>query len=74
MTDPVRLQGKMVAACPDGVPMIRWLDIRGRHLIFRPNQPSREHPLIPMELDDTSAGPILGQVVWSWSCFNVTGS
>ena len=62
--------GKMVAACPDGIPMIRWLDISGRHLIFRPNQPSREHPLIPMELDDSADGPILGQVVWSWSRFS----
>lgn len=72
ITDPQRLQGKMVAACPDGVPMIRWLDLSGRHLLFRPNQPSREHPLIPLKLDDSSAGPILGQVVWSWSCFNTT--
>jgi hypothetical protein len=51
--------------------MIRWLDISGRHLIFRPNQPSREHPLIPIELDDLAPSPILGQIVWSWSCFNV---
>ncbi|WP_435010472.1 helix-turn-helix domain-containing protein [Tundrisphaera lichenicola] len=68
--DPQRLQGKMVAASPDRVPMIRWLDLSGRHLIFRPNQPSREHPLIPMELDGMISGSILGQVVWSWSCFN----
>ncbi len=73
VTDPQRLQGKMVAARPDGVPMIRWLDLSGRHLIFRPNQPSREHPMIPMELDDSPESPILGQVVWSWSCFNATG-
>ena len=70
ITDPRRLQGKMVAARPDGDPIIRWLDIAGRHLIFRPNQPSREHPLIPTELDDSAPGPVLGQVVWSWSCFN----
>ncbi len=50
LTDPERLQGKMVAAAPDGVPIIRWLDLSGRHLIFRPNQPSRDHPLIPIEL------------------------
>jgi hypothetical protein len=72
VTDAQRLQGKMVAARPDGVPMIRWLDLTGRHLIFRPNQASREHPLIPMELDETAPSPIIGQVVWSWSCFNVT--
>ncbi len=70
ITDPQKLQGKMVAANPDGVPMIRWLDITGRHMIFRPNQASREHPLIPMEFDETAPSPILGQVVWSWSCFS----
>ena len=71
ITDPQRLQGKMVAARPDDVPVIRWLDLTGKHLIFRPNQASREHPLIPLELDETSPSPIIGQVVWSWSCFNV---
>ncbi len=70
VVDPHRLQGKMVAASPDGVPMIRWLDLTGRHLIFRPNLASRDHPLIPMEYDDTAPSPVLGQVVWSWSCFN----
>lgn len=70
VTDPDRLQGRMVAACPDGVPMIRWLDVSGRHLILRPNQPSREHTLIPIEVDGLAQGLILGQVVWSWSCFN----
>ena len=33
---------------------------------------AREHPLIPMELDESAPSPIIGQVVWSWSCFNVT--
>jgi hypothetical protein len=60
----------MVAACPEGVPMIRWLDVSGRHLILRPNQPTREHTLIPVEVDGLDQGLILGQVVWSWSCFN----
>jgi hypothetical protein len=71
VTDPQKLNGKMVAAKPDGVAMIRWLDISGRHMIFRPNQPGRDHPLIPTELEETGANPILGQVVWSWSCFSV---
>jgi Peptidase S24-like len=70
LTDCQRLQGKMVAASPHGTPIVRWLDISGRHLIFRPNQTSRDHPLIPMELDDSAESQILGQVVWSWSCFN----
>lgn len=70
LTDPQRLQGKMVAAMPDKVPIIRWLDLSGRHLIFRPNQQSREHPLIPLEYDSDQPSTILGQVVWSWSCFN----
>ena len=70
LTDPQRLQGKMVAAMPDVNPIIRWLDLSGRHLIFRPNQQSREHPLIPLEYDSSQPSTILGQVVWSWSCFN----
>lgn len=70
LTDPQRLQGKMVAAMPDDTPIIRWLDLSGRHLIFRPNQQSREHPLIPLEYDSAQPTTILGQVVWSWSCFN----
>lgn len=68
-TDPRRLQGRMVAASPEGVPVIRWLDISGRHMILRPNQPSREHPLIPIELDGPVRDLIIGQVVWSWSRF-----
>jgi Peptidase S24-like len=63
------LQGRMVAATYEGAPMIRWLDITGRHMILRPNQPSREHPLIPIELDNGSQHQIIGQVVWSWSRF-----
>ena len=69
ITDPLSLQGKMVAANPNGAPLIRWLDLSGRHLIFRPNQAGREYPLIPLELADTVPNPILGQIVWSWSCF-----
>jgi len=70
ITDPQQLQGKLVAAKPEGVPMVRWLEISGRHLILRPNQPTREHPLIPMELDPQEPSPIIGQVVWSWSRFS----
>jgi len=69
--DPRRLQGRLVAAVVEGKPMIRWLEVSGRHLILRPNYPTREHPLIPVELDgDQTTGPIVGQVVWSWSRFN----
>jgi SOS-response transcriptional repressor LexA len=58
----------MVAAAPDGQPVVRWLEVTGRHLILRPNQPNRDYPMIPIELDENE-NPILGQVVWSWSCF-----
>ncbi|SIN84570.1 hypothetical protein SAMN05444166_1239 [Singulisphaera sp. GP187] len=70
VTDPLLLQGKIVAACPEDVPMIRWLDLSGRHLLLRPNQLSREHPLVPVEVHSLASGVILGQVVWSWSRFN----
>ena len=45
------------------------LDVSGRHLILRPNQPGREFPIIPVENDSKAHAPILGQVVWSWSRF-----
>jgi hypothetical protein len=69
ITDPQLLQGRIVAACPEGNPMIRWLDISGRHLILRPNQPGRDHPMIPVELNSLDPKLIVGQVVWSWSRF-----
>jgi SOS-response transcriptional repressor LexA len=68
--DPTTLQGRMVAAMPvGGQPMIRWLDLAGRHVILRPNQPSQQFPLIPLEPGEGGRWPILGQVVWSWSRF-----
>jgi SOS-response transcriptional repressor LexA len=71
ITDPQVLQGRIVAAVAEGEPLIRWLDLSGRHLILRPNQPTREHPIIPIELDSkASLSYILGQVVWSWSKFS----
>lgn len=69
-TDIQALHGRMVAARPDGHPVIRWLDLSSRHMILRPNQPSPEHPLIPIELNGHSLDLILGQVVWSWSRFS----
>jgi hypothetical protein len=71
VSDPTQLQGRMVAACPDATPVIRWLEISGRHLILRPNQPSREFPMVPLEWDGKPTTRILGQVVWSWSRFGV---
>jgi hypothetical protein len=70
MCDPLLLQGRIVAAMPEGVPCVRWLDISGRHLILRPNQPSKDHTMIPVELDSFGDGLIIGQVVWSWSRFS----
>jgi SOS-response transcriptional repressor LexA len=72
VTDPSLLQGRLVAAGPDNQPVIRWLEISGRHLILRPNQPSRDFPMIPLEWNGKPGSPILGQVVWSWSRFSIT--
>lgn len=69
-TDPADLQGKIVAARHEGELMIRWLDGGGRHLILRPNQPDRAHPLVPIEIDAASPGFLVGRVVWSWSRFD----
>ena len=69
VTEPQKLHGQMVAACPDGVPIIRWLDVHGRHVILRPNLTSRDYPLIPIECDQDKCPALIGQVVWSWSRF-----
>jgi hypothetical protein len=70
LTNPIQLHGRIVAACPDGRPMIRWLEVSGRHVILRANQPGRDYPLVPLDLDDPQSVVILGQVVWSWSRFS----
>ena len=64
------LDGRMVAALVGSKPLIRWLDVSEDHLIFRPNQPSREYPMLPIVHEGDGLNPaILGQVVWSWSRF-----
>jgi SOS-response transcriptional repressor LexA len=70
MTDPQSLHGRIVAARPESEPVIRWLEISGRHMILRPNQQSREFPLIPVDLEDMGSSIIIGQGVWSWSRFS----
>ncbi|WP_435018679.1 S24 family peptidase [Tundrisphaera sp. TA3] len=66
-TDPRVLQGQIVAARPGGVPLIRWFDRSGGHLIFRPNQPGREFPAIPIESNNGGPSPLIGAVVFSWN-------
>ncbi len=67
--DPSTLAGRLAVACVEGNVIVRWLELSGRHLILRPNQVSREFPLIPFEFDDKNPSPIIGVVVWSWSRF-----
>ena len=70
VNDAVRLNGQIAAVRPGGhEPMIRWLEISGRHLILRPNQNGKDFPLIPIEYDGKSKNIIIGKVVWSWSRF-----
>jgi hypothetical protein len=70
ITDPHKLHGQIVAARPERVPMIRWLDLSGRHVILRPNQTNgRDFPLIPVDYNEADTQLIIGQVVWSWSRF-----
>jgi hypothetical protein len=69
LTDPSQLQGRIVLANPEGEPIVRWLEISGRHLILKPNQPGPAHPILPVEFEGKSSSVILGQVVWSWSRF-----
>jgi hypothetical protein len=70
IADPAELQGRIVAAAADGKTLIRWLEISGKHIILRPNHPSREHPILPVAWDGDGPSPILGRVVWSWSLFS----
>ena len=51
VTDPRKLHGQIVAARPESVPMIRWLDLSGRHVILPPNQTGRDFPLIPVDFE-----------------------
>ena len=69
VTDPRKLHGQIVAARPNGNPIIRWLEVSGRHVILRPNQTGKEFPLIPIEFDPNDSQLVVGQVVWSWSRF-----
>ncbi|WZO96151.1 S24 family peptidase [Isosphaeraceae bacterium EP7] len=70
VTDPLALKGRMVAAVIDGESMVRWLDVSGRHVMFRPNQQKPDYPIYPLPLDHIPPRTIIGQVVWSWSRFN----
>ncbi len=73
VVDPLKLDGQIVAARPDNQgPMIRWLDVSGRHVILRPNQSGKDFPLIPVEYDANNKHLVIGQVVWSWSRFGST--
>lgn len=67
--DPARLAGRLVVACLNGQVMARRLELSGRHAIFRPNVPDRDHPIVPIELNVQVADLIVGQVVWSWCRF-----
>jgi SOS-response transcriptional repressor LexA len=70
VNDPLKLNGQIAAVRPaDHMPMIRWLDISGRHVILRPNHNGKDFPLIPIEYDAKSKSMIIGKVVWSWSRF-----
>ena len=69
VTDPLQLNGQLVAVRPNNEPMIRWLDVSGRHIILRSNQNSKEFPLIPSEYNGRDNQLVIGQVVWSWSRF-----
>ena len=73
VTDPLKLTGQIAAVCPaDHEPMIRWLDMSGRHVLLRSNQTGKDYPLIPIEYDSKNKNMIIGKVVWAWSRFGST--
>lgn len=63
------LNGKLVAARVDEDVVVRWLEVSGRHVILRPNQPGPRYTTVALEHTTDAEGPVLGQVVWSWSRF-----
>ena len=68
--NPLQLHGRIVAACPDGRPMIRWVEVSGHHLILRANKQGHNFPLVLIDLEGPGPMCILGQVVCSWSWFS----
>jgi Peptidase S24-like len=71
-TDPRKLKGQIVAACPDGTPMIRRLSVDDRLMILQPNHSTKEFPPIAIALDKPRPPIIVGKVIWSWSRFGQT--
>ena len=47
VTDPRRLNGQIVAARPNREPMIRWLDVSGRHVILAAQSKRQGFPADP---------------------------
>jgi hypothetical protein len=66
---PVQLHGRIVAARLNGAPTIRWLEISGGFQVFRPNQPHRDFPMVPVPIDAGGPSPIIGKVVCSWNVY-----
>jgi hypothetical protein len=69
VTDPRKLKGQIVAACPERMPMIRWLEVHGQRIILRPAHGDSDYSLIPFNLKEARSRILLGQVIWSWSRF-----
>ena len=69
--DPKLLSGRIVAARVEGRPIVRWLERAGRHLLLRSNGSRDEFAMISLGEDNAAVESILGQVVWSWSRFEV---
>jgi hypothetical protein len=70
LTDPLQLDGRIVAAFPEGTPMIRWVEVSGHHLILRANKKGHNYPLVIIDLEGPGPMCTRGQVVWSWSWFS----
>lgn len=68
--DAEALQGKIVAAIVEGVPVVRWLDLAGRHLLLRAQNPGRDYPTIPVIVEEDGPPVLVGKVIWSWSRFD----
>lgn len=63
--DPQTLDGKLVVAWPDGIPLVRWFACSGRYGLLRAENPAFEPVTILIDLQGPPAQRRLRRVVWT---------
>lgn len=63
---PELLDNALVVYHHQGKPLVRWLQLAGRFALLRPENPSDENPILPIDLEDTSGSATdFRRVLWS---------